>query len=183
MAVIWLRLIMVLRALVTFFLVLASSCGYAAERAAAPLRAWDELVPGDLFADIADFDRTIRQEGNERVYVFSATGADGTVLMSVVVAVGPVGKRLDPAAWRAAFAQARAAEKARDFPQIGSRAQVQAPSFSPDGALSGVVFATSDELFDVLVSVFEASSAAPRGELTAIDAARRIAKAYDDTYE
>lgn len=172
-----------LRVLFTLFLVLAPLGSYAAERASAPLRAWDQLLPADRFSDIAEFRRTISQEGNERVYVFTAAAGDGAVLMSIVVAVGPVGKRLDPAAWQTAVSGASDAEKARDFPRIGSRAQMQAPSFSPDGAISGVVFATSDELFDVLVSVFEAGSDAPRGMLTAADAARRVEKAYEQTFE
>ena len=103
--------------------------------------------------------------------------------MSVVVAVGPVGGRLDPEDWKAAVATATASKRARDFPEIGARAQMQEPSFGPDGALSGLVFATSDQLFDVLVSVYEESSAAPRGSLTAIGAARRVEKAYDDSFE
>ena len=171
------------RALLTLFLVLAPAGACAAERASAPMRAWDRILPGDRFSDIADFVRVISQEGNERVYVFTAPDGDGAVLMSILVSVGPVGKRLDPAAWQTAVDGASDADKARDFPPIGSRAQMQAPSFSPDGAFSGVVFATSDALFDVLVSVYEASSDAPRGTLTATDAARRIEKAYEQTFE
>ena len=110
--------------LLTLFLVLvvAPAGGYAGERASAPMRAWDGILPGDRFSDIADFGRTISQEGNERVYVFTAPGGDGAVLMSILVSVGPVGKRLDPAAWQSAVDGASAADKARDFPQIGSRA-------------------------------------------------------------
>jgi len=158
----------------------------ATDQASAAMQTWDQILTDDCFEDVAEFKRTIRQEGNERIYMYSTfagDGVDGELLMSIVVAVGPAGKRLDPEAWKKAFSAASDIEKAREFPKIGTRAQMQAPTFSPDGALSGILFTTSDELFDVLVSLYEASSAAPRGSLTAENVARRIERAYRATFQ
>jgi hypothetical protein len=147
----------------------------------APLRAWDGIVSATLFADIANFERDFRQESGERVYTFLALDKEGKLTLSVVVAIGPAGSRLPLEEWQAAFITADSTSRERDFPKIGSRARAQAPSFSPDGALSGVTFATSDGFFDVAVSVFEASSKAKHPPITAEDAARRINAAYDAT--
>ena len=147
------------------------------------MKVWDQLLPASRFSDIADFSRVIREEDGERVYEFSANAEDNSLLFSVVIAVGPIGSHLNPASWENAVSKASEEEKALNFPEIGSRAQLQAMVFSPRGALSGVAFATSDGRFDVFVSVFEASSAAPRGQLTALETAQRIEQVYDDTFE
>ncbi len=161
--------------LLVFALLSAGSC--AAQRGPAPAALWDDVIRPGLFADVAEFSRTIEQEGGTRIYVLSAA-AGGEPVLSVVVSVTPAGGQLDPDAWRAARDHADDTNRRQPFPRIGSRAQAQAPSFSPEGAFSGLLFTTSDERYDVLVSVFEASSSAPRGELTATDAARRLERAY-----
>lgn len=171
--------------IVTFILLIPVDSCRAADQASAAMRTWDQILTDDCFEDVANFNRTIRQEGNERIYMYSTFAGDAVdreLLMSIVVAVGPAGKRLDPKAWKKAFSAASDIEKVREFPKVGSRAQAQVPTFSPDGALSGVLFTTSDELFDVLVSLYEASSAAPRGSLTADNVARRIERAYLGTF-
>ena len=152
------------------------------DRAAASLRVLDSIVSTTLFADIADFERNIRQEASERVYTFRALDGAGRLALSVAVAITPAGSRLPPADWQAAVGAADPATRAREFPEIGARARVQTPYFSPDGMLSGVIFATSDGLFDVVVSVFEASSKGVRSPLTAEHAARRIDAAYDTSH-
>lgn len=178
------RLRAVALAWLLFFWAVVSSVGAgAADRAAAPLRAWDGIVSTTLFADIADFERHIRQEAGERVYAFLARDGAGGLALSVAVAIAPAGSRLPPADWQAAVAAADPATRARDFPEIGARARAEAPRFSPDGALSGVTFTTSDGFFDVAVSVFEESGSAVRPPLAAEDAARRIDAAYDATRE
>jgi hypothetical protein len=164
-----------------FWAVVSSVDAGDADRAAVPLRAWDGIVSATLFTDIADFERDIRQEAGERVYAFLALDGAGGLALSVAVAIAPAGSRLPPADWQTAVAAADPATRARDFPKIGARARVEAPRFSPDGALSGVIFATGDGFFDVAVSVFEGSGSAVRPPLTAEDAARRIAAAYDAT--
>lgn len=164
-----------------FGTVVTSAGGGNAVQGTAPLRAWDGIVSATLFADIADFERGLRQESGERVYTFLALDGEGKLSLSVVVAIGPAGSRLPPEEWRAAVSAADSTSRERDFPKIGARARAQEPRFSPDGALSSVIFATSDGFFDVAVSVFEASSKAKRLPLTADDAARRVAAAYDAT--
>lgn len=165
-----------------FFWAVVSSVGAGdADRAAAPLRAWDGIVSTTLFADIADFERDIRQEAGERVYTFLALDGAGRLALSVAVAIAPAGSRLPPADWQAAVAAADPATRVRDFPEVGARARAEAPRFSPDGMLSGVIFATGDGFFDVAVSVFEVSGSEVRPPLTAEDAARRIEAAYDAT--
>lgn len=164
-----------------FGTVVTSAGGGNADRGTTPLRAWDGIVSATLFADIADFERDLRQESGERVYTFLALDGEGRLALSVVVAIGPGGSRLPPEEWQAAVSAADSTSRERDFPKIGARARAQEPRFSPDGALSGVTFATSDGFFDVAVSVFEASGKAKRPPLTAEDAARRIDAAYDAT--
>lgn len=161
--------------------VVTSAGGGNVERGAAPLRAWDSIVSATLFADIADFRRDFRQESGERVYTFLALDGEEKLALSVVVAIGPAGSRLPPEEWQAAVTAADSKSRERDFPRIGARAHAQAPRFSPDGALSSVIFTTSDGFFDVVVSVFEASGKVKRPPLTADDAARRVDTAYDAT--
>ncbi len=171
-----------LASLFFFWAVISSASAGDGDRAAAPLRAWDGIVSATLFADIADFERDIRQEAGERVYTFLALDGAGRLALSVAVAIAPAGSRLPPADWQAAVATAAdPATRARDFPEIGARARAETPRFSPDGVLSGVIFATGDGFFDVVVSVFEMSGSAARPPLTAEDAARRIDAAYDGT--
>lgn len=100
-----------------------------------------------------------------------------------MVAIAPAGSRLPAANYQKAVKAADLANKARDFPKIGARARAQASRFSPDGALSGLIFTTLDGFFDVVVSVFEESSSAERPSLTAEDAARRVEAAYNATRE
>ena len=155
-------------------------------QASAAMRTWDNILSEDYFKEIANFERAIQQEDNERVYIYSAFAGevdDAKLLMSIVIAVGPAGKRLDPATWESAVSAVSDLEKARDFPEIGIRAQVQAPTFSPQGAMSKILFTTSDELFDVLVSLYEASSDSPRGSVTVDDMAKRIDRAYLGTFQ
>jgi hypothetical protein len=166
-----------------FWAVVPSVGAWAGDRVAAPLRAWDGIVSVPLFADIADFERNVRQEAGERVYAFLARDAAGGLALSIAVAIAPAGSRLPAANWQAAVTATDPATRARDFPQIGARARAEAPRFSPDGALSGVIFVTSDGFFDVVVSVFEESGSAARLPLTAEDAARRIDAAYDASRE
>ena len=71
-----------------------SSVAGAADRAAAPLRAWDGIVSATLFANIADFERDIRQEAGERVYAYLALDRTGRLALSVTVSIAPAGSRL-----------------------------------------------------------------------------------------
>ncbi|MDJ0656479.1 MAG: hypothetical protein QNJ40_20125 [Xanthomonadales bacterium] len=158
--------------------VLVASCAMAPSRGPANMAEWDQIVSSDLFADVAPFSRNVASDGDGRVFSFAVEERPDEMLMSVVIVVGPPGSRLDADAWAAAVAVASDVERARDFPDLGARAQIQAPSFSPEGAFSGVVFTTADGNFDLQVSVFESSSATPRRSLTAIDAARRVDRAY-----
>lgn len=158
----------------------------AADSASAAMRTWDRILADGFFADMAEVGRTIQQDGNKRVYMYSALvgdAGDGEVLFSVVVAVGPAGKQLDPVRWSDAFSAASDSEKLREFPRIGARAQRQAPLFSPDGALSGIMFTTTDELFDVRVSIYEASSTASKTVPDIDDLARQIDRAYAGTFQ
>ncbi len=157
----------------------------AADQASAAMRTWDKILTSHCFEDVAKFNRTIRQQGNQRIFMFSTFSGNtvnGKVVMSIVVAVKPAGKGLDPEVWKKAFSVATAKDKINQFPEIGIRALEQVPTFSPDGALSGVLFTTSDELFDVQVSFYESSSAAPGGSLTADKAVLRIEQAYLGTF-
>jgi hypothetical protein len=149
------------------------------KRAAAPLRAWDCIISTTLFNDIMDFRREIRQEAGERVYAFSTRDGEGWI--SIAVAIAPAGSRLSSPDYQTAIKAADPANRARNFPKIGARARAEASRFSPDGALSGLIFTTYDGFFDVVVSVFEESSSVERPSLTAEDAARRIEAAYDAT--
>lgn len=167
--------------IVFFGTVAASAGGGNADGGTAPLRAWDDIVSVTLLSDIADFERDFRQESGERIYTFLALEGEGKLTLSVVVAIGPAGSRLPAEEWQAAVSAADPASRERDFPKIGARARAQTPRFSPDGALSSVIFTTRDGFFDVVVSVFEASSKAKRPPLTADAAARRVAAAYDAT--
>lgn len=165
----------------SILLIVLVSSSLAADQSSIALQSWDEILTGDFFNDIAKFNRIVQQKGSERVYVYSTftdAAAGGKSLISIVVAVGPAGKRLDPDVWNKAFAASSDIEKMKTFPTVGVRAQVQTFSFSPDGALSGVVFTTADESFDVLVSLYEVSSTAPGGGITANDMAHRIESAY-----
>ena len=170
----------------SFLLLISVASSIAADQASVAMRSWDQILTKDFFNNIVKFNRTIQQKGNERIYMYSAfTGdpaAGGKLLMSIVVAVGPAGKRLDPDVWKKSFAAASDIEKVKMFPKMGVRAQVQAPSFSPDGALSGVVFTTTDELFDVLVSLYEVSSTVPGGAIAVIEMALRVESAYLGTF-
>lgn len=170
-----------LACLVYLSAVVSSLSAEPGEKFSAPLRAWDTIVSPTLFADIANFDRDIRHEAGERLYAFQTFDAAGKLLLSVAIAIAPAGSRLPQDEWKAAAANADPTMRARDFPEIGARARAEAPRFSPDGALSGVTFTTSDEFFDVVVSVFEESSSIVHPPLTAEDAARRIEAAYRAT--
>lgn len=169
--------------LILFGIVVSSAGGGNADRGAAPLQAWDGIVSTTLFADVADFERDLLQKFGERAYSFLALDGEGRLALSIAVAISPAGSRLPPKEWQAAVAASDSKTRVRDFPKIGARARAMPPRFSPDGALSGVTFATSDGFFDVAVSIFEASSKMERPPLTAEDVARRVDAAYDATRE
>jgi len=151
--------------------------------AGAPHRAWDQIVTKEFFSDIANFSLAIEQGNSERIYAYSFSDTQDKLIISVAVMVGPAGKRLNPDAWKAAEAASDEENRARNFPKIRLRAQVTAQQFSPVGALSTIDFTTKDDLFDVRVSVFEASSTEPLGSLEAIGAARRVEQAYNATFQ
>ena len=125
----------------------------------------------------------IEQEAAERVYTYFLTDPEGTPVLSVLVALSPAGTHLTEADHASATRGLAPEVLARDFPDFGARARVEAPFFSPSGGLTGLVFTTSDLLFDVRVSVFEASSDVDRPALTALEAARIVEDAYLATFE
>jgi hypothetical protein len=97
------------------------------------------------------------------------------------IAVAPSGKLLDAGAHERRRKQPRsAAETARDFPQIGKRAQLELLGFGPGGAAFGLTFTTSDGKLDVKVTV---SNLLPEGvdvpDFDIEGTARRIALRYD----
>lgn len=172
-----------MRVLLLFAVLVLSSACARADTASAPMRAWDAIVTADLFAEAPVEVEPPSQQGPDRFFTYAALDQDGGPLLSVAVKIGPAGSQIDAARWRAEFDAATDAVRQRDFPDIGARAWRKASFFSPAGALEAIAFTTSDGLFDILVSVFQASTEIERETISPADAARRINAAYQQTFE
>ena len=90
------------------------------------------------------------------------------------------GALLDERAYSERSAAATPEERARDFPDIGRRAQLQLYGFGPAGAAYGLTFTTADGRRDVQLQL---SQLLPDGvdapELDLTQLAREIARRYD----
>ena len=145
------------------------------------LHAWDLIVTDDLFVDIADFQHIVESRVGERAYRFYTNDETNRIALSVVVVIAPAGKLLALEDWLAGVENADPSIIARDYPEIGARARAETLYLSPDGALSGVTFTTSDESFDVAVTLFEGSGSTEYSMFSAKDVAKKISDTYDDT--
>jgi len=92
------------------------------------------------------------------------------------------GHFLGKAKYDGAYAAAGETGRLRDFPKDGARSMIEQVFAGPGGSVSTIVSTTSDERYDVKVTVADRGSARPRPETHVFDVYalnRRLHQTYE----
>lgn len=167
-------------------LVAAVSTPASADRAKASIamRALDQVLGEDLFRSTGlTFSRMVEHRNHIRTFAYSSPEEETKNPLAIItISVAAAGRFIEPMKDGDGDASTAGAKASNDrSPSIGAITIDRGTVVSPDAVVSEIWFRTADNLFDVKVVVFEASSNVAHAELSAVSMAETVALAYHNT--
>ena len=149
------------RYLFIFLLLLATPLIAGNNEDGADRFSWHEVLNYPFFAAmLGDGSLTVSQENDaiSAIHVTRPPPGEPDRKLSVAIDIEPGSSLLSKQQYDDAVARVTEAEKARDFPALGARAQMLPVFAGPDGASHGIILTTMDEKFDIRVVVLDSGT-------------------------
>lgn len=152
-------------------------------KASIAMRALDQILGEDLLQNTGlTFNRAVAHREHVRIYSYSSREEkSGNPIAIITISVAASGRFIGTATGGEDTSAAGAKASNSQPLSIGAVSVDRGTLISPDTVVSEVWFRTTDNLFDVKVIVFEASSNVDHAELSGVSVAETVAAAYHNT--
>ncbi len=170
---------------VTVLLLMLSSCAMSNSSEnfdSEEVSLWNKVITKNFFQSIiGSGELSTNLEGSKIVYIFvyQPPASDPDYILSVAVEVGPAGTLLDIPEYERSMLLTPLAERAKRFPNVGSRSQTTTPFFGPGGSSFGLVSTTKDERFDINVHIMQGGAKGEVATFDVLEVSTRLHQAYN----